>query len=127
MNNKIYKLKKGEIWLDDNKIIRISSHEKWHISLEDTKEQIEIVKKIANGENYHLSIDITNVTSIEREARLYYSKQDFAGSVAFVAKNNLSRVIGNFFIGLNHLSVPCRVFSSTEESIKWLKGFDKAK
>ena len=119
MNNKIYKLKKGEIWLDDNKIIRISSHEKWHISLEDTKEQIEIVKKIANGENYHLSID--------REARLYYSKQDFAGSVAFVAKNNLSRVIGNFFIGLNHLSVPCRVFSSTEESIKWLKGFDKAK
>jgi hypothetical protein len=40
---------------------------------------------------------------------------------AIIIQSPLSRVIGNFFMGLNKPRVPARLFKSEKEAVKWLK------
>jgi hypothetical protein len=62
--------------------------------------------------------------SVDREAREYFACSDdnraLASRVAMVATNPLSRVIGNFFLGLNRPGVPTRLFGEVDAAVAWL-------
>ena len=44
-------------------------------------------------------------------------------AIALLVGSPLSRVIGNFFVGLNRSTFPLRLFTSEEEAIAWLRTF----
>lgn len=63
--------------------------------------------------------------SADRTVREYFAEsadnRTLASRVAFVATNPMSRVIGNFFIGLNRPTIPTRLFGDEESAVAWLQ------
>jgi hypothetical protein len=94
--------------------------------LEDAKENVATVKKLIKGKKCPFFVDISKVLSVDRDARIYYVDEIERGpisAVALLVGSPLSKVIGNFFIGLNRGSAPCKLFTSETKAIEWLKGF----
>jgi hypothetical protein len=82
--------------------------------------------KISKGKKLPLLVDSRNIKSMEREARVYYAGEEGRKSVsacALLIGSPVSRVIGNFFMGLNKPLVPTRLFTSETEAIEWLRRF----
>ena len=44
-------------------------------------------------------------------------------AAALIIANPVSRIIGNFFMGLNKTAFPFQLFTNQEEALKWLKSF----
>lgn len=114
------------IWVDEDNIIRKEFHEHAEETLKDALESMEAIKRISQGRRYPLLINLTNVHSMDREARDYYTGNDafsLASAAAAVTSSFVSRVIGNFFLGFNKPVYPRKVFNSEDEAIAWLKNF----
>jgi hypothetical protein len=60
-----------------------------------------------------------------REAREAYAAEghQYVSAAAVLIDNPVSRVIGNFFIGLNRPRLPMRLFVSEAEALAWLQTF----
>lgn len=68
-------------------------------------------------------IDLTEIRSINREARELYSAPQIAESthaLALLIDKPISRIIGNFMIGLNKPPIPTKLFHSPEKATSWL-------
>ena len=65
-------------------------------------------------------------TEISKEARDYFANERTASiqrATALLVSSPVSRVIGNFFMGLNKPMSPTRMFTDTAAAIQWLHGF----
>lgn len=75
---------------------------------------------------FPLLVDARDVKSLSKEARRHFSingRDTKITSFAIMVKSPLSRVIGNFFMGINKPSVPARLFDSEQQAVEWLKTF----
>ena len=45
------------------------------------------------------------------------------GIVRIIVGTPVSRVLGNFYLGLSNPHLPSRLFSSGDEALEWLKGY----
>jgi hypothetical protein len=66
------------------------------------------------------------VARVDREARAFFASEEIqrlSSQTALVVGSPVSRVIGSFFIGLNRLKYPCKVFEDTAVAVEWLRGF----
>jgi hypothetical protein len=95
-------------------------------TLEDAKENIATVSRINQGKPVPVLADIRAGRGIDRETREYYSSKEGLVStraLALLVESPFTRVMANFFIGINKPPVPTRLFTSEEEAIAWLKTF----
>lgn len=96
------------------------------VTIAEARENVEAVAKIVGGVYSPVFIDIRPVSKIDRDSRQYFSS-DEAGEVtsatALLVDSPISRVIGNFFIGVNRSEWPVRMFSGESEAMVWLEGF----
>jgi hypothetical protein len=62
--------------------------------------------------------------TVDQAARRYLSfskdQRAQASRVAMIASNPVSRVIGNFFVGLNRPEIPTRLFADEPTAVPWL-------
>ncbi len=94
------------------------------IQLEDAKENTAIVIRISGGANYPILVDLREIKSISKEARDHFSmrgRKPNVTAIAMLVSSPLSRIIGNFFLGLNRPTVPTRLFTSEKEGVSWIK------
>lgn len=78
------------------------------------------------GAKFPLLVDSRNIRSITKEAREYFStngRDTKINSMAVVINSPISRVIGNFFLGINKPPVPTRLFDNPEDAANWLKQY----
>ena len=71
-------------------------------------------------------IDMTRITEIAKEGRDYFANERTASiqrATALLIESPVSRVIGNFFMGLNKPMTPTRLFTDPKKAIKWLHTF----
>ena len=71
-------------------------------------------------------IDMTEVAKISKEARDYFANERTASiqrATALLIGSPVSRVIGNFFMGLNKPISPTRLFTDPHKAIQWLHTF----
>ena len=71
-------------------------------------------------------IDMTAVHQISKEARDYFANERTASiqrATALLIGSPVSRVIGNFFLGLNKQISPTRLFTDPQKAIQWLHTF----
>lgn len=121
----------GRAWIDGDNIIRVKVHPDAVVGLEDAEEHIEVGRMLAAGREYTLLLlDISGIRSITREARVHYSRQDQTPgravvnrAIAILVSSPLTRVIANFFVGLNRPRTPLRLFTSEERAVAWLRSF----
>lgn len=128
MANKEISTRVTKIWWGEDGIARIIVSPNAEVSLVDAKESIAAMAKISQGKGYPTLVDLRKEKAMSREAREYFAGEETAkvqSAVALFVESSLSRVIANFFIGLNKTKMPIRVFTSESEAIKWLKGFLK--
>lgn len=112
----------GPVWLsEDGIIVTITmAHTQ---TLADAKENIQYNKRVAAGIPRPLLVDMSRVRSMSKDAREEYVKKDdspLVTAVALVTNSNISRMVGNFFIGLTQSYVPVKLFTEPEKAREWL-------
>lgn len=95
--------------------------------LADAIANVAAVRTLAAGQPRPLLLDMrAHASSATRECREYYAgaeAQQVNLAVAMLVRSNVSRVIGNFFLGLNRTRFPFRMFSEIDEAVAWLRSF----
>ena len=87
------------------------------------REIIAASVKHAGSSSRGILIDMSAVAAITREARSYYAYRPFPRpdmAVALVVGSRVSRMIANFFLGLNRPPVPVRMFDDELVAAEWL-------
>ena len=101
-------------------------------TLEKAIENIDAQERIRDAlgkEMTRVLIDMREMKSITREAREYYANQRTSSiqrATALLVKSKVTKVMANFFMGLNKPITPTRMFIEPEEAIQWLAEFSNA-
>lgn len=94
------------------------------MTLEDGKESTRISAEMVNNEPLPLLCDLTNVVKMSQDCRNHFAGEEHAktfSKCALIVTNPISKIIGNFFLGLNKPLKPTKLFTSKEQGLKWLK------
>lgn len=113
-------------WMGEDGICRTKTKPQAEIELEQAMENSVAVNGFYRDKKFPLLIDARNIKYIAREARKHFStngRETRINSFALIVKSPLSRVIGNFFMGLNKPAIPARLFDSEAEAVRWLKHY----
>ena len=98
-------------------------------TLEHAKENVDAQERLRDSLNKaktRVLIDMTSVIEISKEARDYFANERTASiqrATALLIGSPVSRVIGNFFMGLNKPISPTRLFTDPHKAIQWLHTF----
>jgi len=118
-------------WDEDNQIVFGECLDMFH-SEEKAKENIDAYERVRDRlgkEKTRVLVDMRAIKGVSRDAREYYANERTASiqrATALVIKSPLSRVIANFFMGLNRPLTPTRMFTDVDEAIEWLQSFSDA-
>ena len=113
------------IWLGDDAIIRAIVHPGLVTTLEDAQANVRGFAEVSGGIKRTAIIDMrAHAASATREAREYYAGPENARvvhAVALLVRSSISRLMGNFFIGLNRPPFPLKLFAEPEPALAWLR------
>jgi hypothetical protein len=110
----------------EDRILRVRLNPGARETLENAKENIVAVADLLAGRRLPILVDYRLIASQERAARAYYASPETGKhvcAVALLVDSPLSRIIGNFFMGLNKPPFPVKVFGDEAEALAWLTGF----
>ncbi|HTA61857.1 MAG TPA: STAS/SEC14 domain-containing protein [Bacteroidia bacterium] len=113
-------------WMGVDGIARTKVKPQAEVTLKESKENSEAVNGLYKNKKFPLLIDARQIKSITKEARDHFSIQNRStniNSFAVIIESPLSRIIGNFFMGLNKPSVPAKLFNNEQDAIAWLKQY----
>lgn len=113
-------------WMGNDGICRTKTKPKAEITEKEAIENSIAVNSLYRDKNFPLLVDARDIKYIERKAREHFSiggRGTHVSSFALMVKSPLSRMIGNFFMGLNKPSVPAKLFDKEAEAVEWLKQF----
>ena len=94
------------------------------MTLEDGKESTRISAEMVHYQPRPLLCDLTNVVKMTQDCRNHFAGSEHAktfSKAALIVTSPISRLIGNFFLGLNKPLKPTKLFTSKEEGLRWLK------
>ena len=113
-----------KVWLGDDGIVRSIMHPGAEDCLETAKENVSAGIKVSGGIKRPLLLDMSKIKSMDKDARDYYARCDkregSEKAVALAVKSPVSRMIGNFFLGLNKSTIPTRLFTDDKKALEWL-------
>lgn len=110
---------------DSGVIVCVNLNIKRH-TLSHAKQNLEAIRSLAGGVKRPVLIDIRETLSIDADARKYYSSVDYAevqSAAALIIGSSLTRMIANFFMGLNKPLFPTKMFTDEAQAYKWLEEF----
>lgn len=94
------------------------------ITISHAKENTQHIKSY--GEAMPLLVDSRNINSITKEARDHFAMRGRSPGVTAIAiliASPVSRLIGNFYMGLNKPVVPTKLFTEEDKAMRWLGKF----
>lgn len=112
-------------WMGSDGVGRTKVKEGALVTIKEAKENAKVVVSLSDKE-FPLLIDSTGIKSITKEGRDFFSmnnRESLVIALGILVNSPLSRVVGNFFMGLNKPRVDTKLFSSEEEAIQWLKSY----
>jgi len=116
------------VWVGEDGIARIIHFPNAELTLETAKETMAAYLKLSKGKRHPLFVDTRGEKSMSRECRIYYASEENAknaSAAAIIVDTPVSRVLGNFYIGLSNPHLPSKLFTSEQGALEWLKGFLK--
>jgi hypothetical protein len=115
--------KASTIRLRPDGILHEVAKEGARLGLSEAELSVSAYLELTGGELAPLLVDARRVHAISREARRYLSGPAGAqvcSAVAILVGSALTRVIGNFFTGLNRPDFPVKVFTDEAAALDWL-------
>lgn len=119
---KVLELRTYHTWMGLDSIARTRVKEGAEIVLEDARANSGAVNSLHGPEKFTLIVDTRNIKSISKDARDYFSMNGRESRViafAILIDSPLSRIIGNFFMGLNKPRVPVKLFNKEYKAVLW--------
>ena len=116
----------SKIWLREDGLVQVVMLPNAEETLADAQAAVAAGFKAGGEHRRPLLVDLRAVKSINREARVYYSSAEVAQMITalgLLVGSPTSRMLANFFIGLNKSPVPTRLVTSEAEAIAWLTNF----
>jgi hypothetical protein len=96
------------------------------VDIEDARENTRIVRELSDNNVLPILVDLRHINHITKEARDHFSMKErvpAVNAIAMVVKSPVSRIIGNFFLGLNKPVVPTQMFGTESKAMLWLDQF----
>lgn len=109
-------------WMGADGIARTVVRSGAEIELEDARENSAVINSLPGPPQFPLLIDTRAIKSITKEARDHFSLRGRDSRVigfAILIDSPLSRIIGNFFMGLNKPRVPVKLFTDEKKALAW--------
>jgi hypothetical protein len=113
-------------WMGLDGIARTKVKPQAEVTIKESIENSLAVNSLYSAKKFPLLIDARQIKSISKEARDNFSIKNRStniNSFAVIIESPLSRIIGNFFMGLNKPSVPAKLFNNEQDAITWLKQY----
>jgi len=126
MKNGVIETQTTKMWISEKGIVRVDYKTGVAETISEAKDNFNALKKLSAGKRFSVLVDIRKVKSQDRKSRqLFAGKKSDKIMIAtgLIIGSPLSRVIGNFFLGLNKPQRPVKLFTSENEAIEWLKQF----
>ena len=114
-------------WMGKDDIIYCVADKGAEDTIETAKENFKAFKKMLKHDRHLFLCDIRGQKSMTREAREFYSSDEVAEVLiasAQITSSSISRVIANFYLGINKPSIPVRLFDTPEDGLVWLKNIE---
>lgn len=116
---------KGRFYLDEAGVVRGEAlpGTDQNYTRADAEVLIGAIATLAEGRRVPILLNMSQIRSVDREARDYFSSPAIvavAQAVALVVPSPVSRVIGSFFIGINRPPFPIKLFVSEDDAHAWL-------
>jgi hypothetical protein len=112
--------------LEASGIVRVTALPGSVQGLAEAEENMRAFMQLAGGRAHPMLLDIRQMKSQDREARLYYAESESAqliSAVAIIIGSPISRVLGNFVLGFSKADAPTKIFTSEHEAVAWLREF----
>jgi len=122
----IHSTTKGHVYINDSGILVQRYDDNAELTLKDAREDFNLYNDLCKSEKRPVMVDIRNIKSVERKARVYYASKEaskYLSAAALIISNPVSRIIGNFYMGLNKTVFPFRLFTNQKNAHNWLKSF----
>jgi hypothetical protein len=117
----------GEVWIDEDGILYQDYPPGTEITIEDSLGELKIYRTTFCKEvRRPIIVDISNIKTVSKESRDIYSSNETAeilSAAALIVSNPVSRIMGNFYMGISKTMMPVRMFATTKEAKNWLKDF----
>lgn len=110
-------------WMGDDGIARTKVKLNAEVSVEDAMENSKVVNGFYVNEKFPLLIDARGIKSISREARSFFTtngRETNTMAFAIVIDSSVSKVVGNFFLGINKPAVHTKLFLNEKAAVEWL-------
>ncbi len=121
-----HELKKAVVFLRPDGIMQIDAKETDEMFLEDFREIVDTIGVIGGGKKYPVLSVAKGYINIDKEARKYSAREEgnrFTLADAFVLQSLALMIIGNFYLKIDKPIRPTRMFSNTDNAVKWLQTF----
>lgn len=109
-----------------DRFLRMVFVDRAEVGIEDAREAIAISRELfGHGPALPVNVDMRRLRSQTAEARAFFAAPDgilITPGLALIVASPVSRMIGNFFLGLNRPICPTRLFSDFEPAEAWLDG-----
>ena len=119
-----HELKCYYTWMGADGIARTKVKKNAVVALEDARENSALVNSFFVGEKFPLLIDSRGIQSMSREARSFFTtngRETSTVAFAILIDSAVSKVVGNFFLGINKPAVPTKLFRNENEALQWLR------
>lgn len=113
-------------WMGEDGIARTSVKSGVNITLEFAIENSKVVNDFFINKKFPILIDSRNIKSMNYDARRHFSAQNRetnTNAFAIIIGSTVSRVLGNFYLGINKPVVPTKLFDNEVDATIWLKQF----
>ena len=90
---------------------------------DDARENIEAISRMAKGKRVPVIVDIRAAKGASKEARKFFGKKEVAevqSACAMITGSPLTKLLGNFFIGVNKPLFPTKLFTDEKDALNWL-------
>lgn len=115
-------------WMGEDGIARTKVKAGSEVKLEHAQENSVVVNGFYIDRKFPLLIDARGIKSITRDARNFFTtngRQTNTLAFAIIIDSSVSKVVGNFFLGINKPAVPTKLFLDESNAAEWLSKFKK--
>lgn len=124
-NIKGIELPTATLWLDDEGILRSVSRKAPKQTLEQTRQNFQILKKYINNQKVCMLLDVTDTSQSTREVRDFAAQElpTFVKAIAMISRSALGKMLANLFFSLKSQPYPVKMFNDENEALQWLRQY----
>lgn len=115
------------IGMREDGIVEIDFSDTLEIDVKEAKEMVVATGSVSQGKKVlvlNVAGSLTTATAAARDFAASAEAVQYTLAEAYVVSNLAQKIVGNFYVNFHKPQVPTKIFTNTEEAVKWLKSLN---